>query len=171
MYKHIPHHRYKITLEFLQKHLPAPARILDLGVTNPFTEVMLKAGYEVVNTGGEDLDFDFEAVKKDGFDALTAFEIIEHLVSPLPVLHAAAPKKLFATIPTDLWFAKAYWSESDPRDRHYHEFEPRQFDMLVEKAKWNIKDTIRWNHPGKAFGIRPLLRRFTPRYYGVYAER
>jgi len=171
MYKRIPHDRYKITLDFLQKHLPAPARILDLGVENPFTEIMREAGYEVVNTGGEDLDFNYDAVTQGGFDALTAFEIIEHLVSPLPLLHAAAPKKLFATIPTDLWFAKAYWSESDPRDRHYHEFEPRQFDMLIEKAKWKTKDTIRWKNPPKSFGLRSMLRYVTPRYYGVYAER
>ena len=57
------------------------------------------------------------------------------------------------------------------RDRHYHESEPRQFDMLVEKAGWHIRDTVRWRNPPKSIGLRSLLRYATPRYYGVFAER
>jgi len=37
-----PIKRYNHTLEFLQNVLPAPATILDLGVRNPFTEIMEK---------------------------------------------------------------------------------------------------------------------------------
>ena len=38
--KKIPSKRYKHTLAFLQKNVPAPATILDLGVRNPFSEIM-----------------------------------------------------------------------------------------------------------------------------------
>ena len=33
---------------------------------------------------------------------------------------------------------KAYKSKTDPLDRHYHEFEPWQFDWLLEKSGWKI---------------------------------
>ena len=56
-------------------------------------------------------------------------------------------------------------------DRHYHEFEDWQLDWLLEKAGFKIVDSIKWAHPVKKFGIRPILRKFTPRYYLVYAER
>ena len=56
-------------------------------------------------------------------------------------------------------------------DRHFHEFEDWQFDWLLEKAGWKIKDSMKWKAVTKQIGIRPLLRRITPRYYMVYAER
>ena len=55
MYKKIPHRRYQLTLDFLQKAVPSPATILDLGVRNPFSEIMEQNGYTVINTEGEDL--------------------------------------------------------------------------------------------------------------------
>ena len=57
------------------------------------------------------------------------------------------------------------------RDRHYHEFEDWQFDWLLEKAGWNIKKRQKWTSPISKIGIRPILRKFTPRYYAVYAEK
>ena len=81
------HHqrRYNLTLRFLQKVLPAPATILDLGVKNPFSEIMEQNGYTVFNTSGEDLDILPEIVKKYNVDAVTAFEIFEHLIAPFNV--------------------------------------------------------------------------------------
>jgi hypothetical protein len=70
-----------------------------------------------------------------------------------------------------LWYKRAYWNEKDPWDRHFHEFEDRQFDMLVEKAGWTIKERQKWISPSYKIGIRPLLRNITPRYYAVVAER
>ncbi|MBT8179158.1 MAG: methyltransferase, partial [Eudoraea sp.] len=61
--------------------------------------------------------------------------------------------------------------EQDPWDRHYHEFEAWQFDWLLDKAGWKIKDSSKWTNPAGKLGFRPLLRLFTPRYYIVYAER
>jgi hypothetical protein len=132
---------------------------------------MKENGYEVTNTLGEDLDLEFQELKNKSVQVVTAFEILEHLVSPLGVLQAAPGNKLLASVPLKLWFAPAYRSKTDKWDRHYHEFETWQFDWLLEKAGWDIKDRMMWNHPVRKIGIRPLLRLFTPRYYLVYAER
>lgn len=166
-----PHKRYKETLEFLRKHASAPTTVLDLGVRNPFVDYMEKEGYEVSNTSGEDLDLDTSAVRKSDAEMVTAFEICEHLLSPLPLLSDIKAKKLVASIPLRLWFSPAYRSKTDPWDRHYHEFEDWQFDWLLEKSGWEIKARKKWTHPVKRLGFRPLLRWFTPRYYMVYAER
>jgi hypothetical protein len=171
MYAKIPSKRYKHTLEFLQAVLPAPATILDLGVRNPFSEIMEQNGYTVINTLGEDLDELPEIVRKYTVDAVTAFEIFEHLLSPYEVLKAIETKKIIATIPLNLWFAKAYRSKTDMRDRHYHEFEDWQFNWLIEKTGWTIKKTQKWTSPVNKIGIRPILRMFTPRYYAIYAEK
>ncbi|MBR9854544.1 MAG: class I SAM-dependent methyltransferase [Algicola sp.] len=166
-----PNKRYKHTLEFLQKHITTSESILDLGVDNPFSEIMRTNGFHVENTKGEDLDVDFSRVVQSDADVVTAFEIFEHLVAPFNVLREIKAKKLIASIPMRLWFSPAYRSKTDPWDRHYHEFEDWQFDWLLEKSGWHIKDSAKWTNPTKKFGIRPILRYFTDRYYIVYAER
>ncbi|WP_117879296.1 methyltransferase domain-containing protein [Aureibaculum luteum] len=171
MYNQLPSKRYAHTIEFLLKVLPSPATILDLGIRNPFSEIMEKHGYTVINTNGEDLDLLPEIVKEHKVDAVTAFEIFEHLLAPFNVLSAIESPKLIATIPLNLWFAKAYQSKTDKWDRHYHEFEDWQFDWLLEKSNWNIKETEKWTSPINQIGFRPILRKYTPRYYAVYAEK
>lgn len=166
-----PNKRYKHTLDFLESVVPSPATILDLGVENPFSKIMVENGYSVQNTTGEDLDLHTDAVKTANVDVVTAFEIFEHLVSPFNVLKDIKARKLVATVPLRLWFAPAYQSKTDKWDRHYHEFEDWQFDWLLEKAGWEIKKRKKWTNPVKKVGIRPLLRNFTPRYYAVYAVR
>ncbi|MDC8005628.1 methyltransferase [Aureisphaera galaxeae] len=166
-----PKKRYKHTLRFLKNYVSTDESILDLGVTNPFSEILIKEGFNVTNTKGEDLDLDTEAVQTDTYDVVTAFEIFEHLVSPFNVINDIKAKKLVASVPLKLWFASAYRSKTDERDRHYHEFEDWQFDWLLEKAGWRIKKSEKFTNPVRKVGIRPILRRFTPRYYLVYAER
>jgi len=166
-----PKKRYKHTLEFLNSVAPEGCKILDLGVSNPFSEIMRKSGFKVTNTDGEDLDLDTSAVKIDDYDIVTAFEIFEHMVSPFNILQDIKAKRLVASVPLKLWFAAAYRSNTDEWDRHYHEFEDWQFDWLLEKSGWKIKKREKFTHPVKKVGIRPILRRFTPRYYMVYAER
>lgn len=166
-----PHKRYRLTLEFLKKYISTKEFILDLGVNNPFSEIMRSEGYTVKNTEGEDLDIDFTSVQKSHAQVVTAFEIFEHLVAPYNILKEIKGDKLVASIPMRLWFSSAYRSKTDPWDRHYHEFEDWQFDWLLEKAGWEIKDTMKWTNPTKKIGLRPLLRWFTNRYYIVYAER
>jgi hypothetical protein len=166
-----PVKRYKHTLRFLENTISKKHSILDLGVVNPFSELLKNEGFKVTNTFGEDLDMDTLSVQNNNFDVVTAFEIFEHLVSPFNVLNAIKAKKLVASVPLKLWFASAYKSKTDERDRHYHEFEDWQFDWLLEKAGWRIIKREKFTNPVKKIGFRPILRRFTPRYYLVYAER
>jgi hypothetical protein len=171
MYNITPKKRYSHTIDFLQGVLPAPAAILDLGVRNELSEIMETHGYKVYNTHGEDLDFDFKNVEKYEVDAVTSFEIFEHLIAPFNVLQTIKANKLITTVPLKLWFASAYRSKSDKWDRHFHEFEDWQFDWLLEKSGWNIRKTQKWTSPVNKIGFRPILRKYTPRYYAVYAER
>ena len=166
-----PNKRFKHTLKFLQKHIDTSETILDLGVKNPFSDIMISEGYLVDNTTGEDLDEDHSSIKNSSAKVVTAFEIFEHLLSPYEVLKSIKANKLVISIPLKLWFAPAYRSKTDMWDRHYHEFEDWQLDWLLEKTGWKIKDSQKWTNPIKKIGIRPLLRQFTPRYYIVYAER
>ncbi|RSK42045.1 class I SAM-dependent methyltransferase [Mangrovimonas spongiae] len=166
-----PNKRYKHTLSFLKKHISINESILDLGVENPFSKIMTSEGFKVKNTQGEDLDENTSTIEKSEADVITAFEIFEHLLSPYTVLKSIKANKLVASIPMRLWFASAYRSKTDIRDRHFHEFEDWQFDWLLEKAGWKIIDRKKWTNPTKKIGIRPILRWFTPRYYIVYAER
>ena len=169
--KTFPSKRFRHTLEFLQRHVSTEEPILDLGVENPFSKIMIEQGYSVENTKGEDLDLNFENVRNSEANVVTAFEIFEHLLSPFNVLREVKADKLIASVPLKLWFSPAYKSKTDPWDRHYHEFEDWQFDWLLEKSGWEVKDRRKFTNPVNKIGIRPLLRRFTPRYYIVYAVK
>ena len=169
--KTFPNKRFKYTLEFLKKHIQTSESILDLGVKNPFSDIMISEGYSVANTRGEDLDEDHSSLKTSSSKVVTAFEIFEHLLSPYEILKSVKANKLVISIPLRLWFAPAYRSKTDMWDRHYHEFEDWQLDWLLEKTGWRIKARNKWTNPVKKLGFRPLLRWFTPRYYIVYAER
>jgi hypothetical protein len=172
IYSHKHKKRFDLTLNFIQKLNLKGDRILDIGPANPFSEILKDNGFKVTNTGKtQDLDLDFEIVKSDDFDIVTAFEIFEHMVSPFPLLKSIKANQLIASVPLRLWFSTAYWSNSDPYDCHYHEFEPRQFDLLLKKAGWEIIQSEKWKGFSKMNGIRPILRRFTDRYYIVYAKR
>ncbi|OJX49614.1 MAG: methyltransferase [Flavobacterium sp. 38-13] len=169
--KTFPEKRFKLTLDFLNKHINSSETILDLGVENPFSKIMKQNGFQVINTTGEDLDKDQTALQSQQYTVTTAFEIFEHLLNPYTVLQNIKSDKLFISIPMRLWFSPAYRSKTDMWDRHYHEFEDWQLDWLLEKTGWKILDRQKWTNPVKKFGIRPLLRRFTNRYYIVYAEK
>jgi len=169
--KNFPNKRFKITLDFLKEFVATDEKILDLGITNPFSEILIKEGYSVTNTTGEDLDSDTSVVKTDEFDVVTAFQIFEHMVAPFNVLRDIKANKLVASVPLKLWFASAYKDKKYKDYCHYHEFEDWQFDWLLEKSGWEIKKTIRFTNPVKKIGFRPILRQFTPRHYLVYAER
>ena len=169
--KSYPNKRFKLTLEFLQKHVSTTETIFDLGVPNPFSKIMQENGYNVKNTTGEDLDNDQKALKTEKYDVFTGFEIFEHLLNPYTILENVTCNKVLISIPLRLWFSSAYKSKTDKWDRHYHEFEDWQLDWLLEKTGFKIVDSIKFTHPIKKIGLRPLLRWFTPRYYLVFAVR
>lgn len=88
--------RYNNTINFLNKQkINQKNRILDLGIENPFSEIMEKRGFTVFNTGKTDLDLNPEIVKNFDVDVVTAFEILEHLVSPFPLLKKFAWQKTY----------------------------------------------------------------------------
>ncbi|MBC7606670.1 MAG: methyltransferase [Burkholderiales bacterium] len=169
--KTFPNKRFQHTLAFLNKHHNPTETILDLGVENPFSAIMKKEGFSVINTLGEDLDENQTVFKVHKTTVVTAFEIFEHLLNPYCVLKEIQADKLFVSVPLRLWFSAAYRSKTDPWDRHYHEFEDWQLDWLLEKTGWKIIDRKKFTNPVKKIGIRPFLRRFTNRYYIVCAER
>ena len=169
--KTFPNKRFKHTLDFLKKHISTSETVLDLGVENPFSKIMKAEGFSVINTTGEDLDENQSVFQNQNTDVVTAFEIFEHLLNPYTILKEIKSDKLFISIPMRLWFSPAYRSKTDMWDRHYHEFEDWQLDWLLEKTGWKIIDRQKWTNPVKKFGIRPLLRQFTNRYYIVYAEK
>lgn len=164
--------RHSRTINFISAYLDQSQSVLDLGIENELSLMLKDMGYKITNTGGEDLDIENDLDAKYGhFDFVTAFEILEHLLSPFELLRKLPSDKLLATVPLSLWFASAYRSTTDPLDRHYHEFEDWQFDWLLEKAGWKIISTDKWTSPSNKIGIRPVLRHLYPRYYAVYAER
>lgn len=169
--KTYPSKRFNLTLQFLKKHVTTAETILDLGVPNPFSKIMEDNGYTVINTKGEDVDNDQTTLRTENYSVFTAFEIFEHLLNPYTVLQNVKADKVLISIPLRLWFSPAYRSKTDMWDRHYHEFEDWQLDWLLEKAGYTIVDRMKFTHPVKKFGLRPLLRYITPRYYLVYAER
>ncbi|HDP76377.1 MAG TPA: methyltransferase, partial [Bacteroidales bacterium] len=79
--------RFKKTISFFKKVEPNCKHILDLGVQNELSNKFALLGYNVQNTQGEDLDLEPELLKnyKDA-EVITAFEILEHLVSPYVLL-------------------------------------------------------------------------------------
>ncbi|MGV8995036.1 MAG: methyltransferase [Flavobacterium sp.] len=169
--KTFPNRRFKITLDFLQKHVSKKETILDLGVENPFSKIMTEDGFAVQNTAGEDLDTNQDSLKNKKYSVVTAFEIFEHLLNPFTILTEIKAEKLIISVPLRLWFSPAYRSKTDMWDRHYHEFEDWQLDWLLEKTGWKIIAREKFTNPVNKIGFRPLLRKFTPRYYIVAAER
>ena len=172
MYKKTSHKkRYQRTFSFLKTHISKESKTLDLGVENPFSKFLKSKGFKIENTNGEDLDEDLSAVLDTDADVITAFEILEHLLSPYVLLKKIKAKKLLISVPLKLWFSPAYRSSTDLRDRHYHEFEAWQLDWLLEKTGWIIITSDKWTNPTKKIGFRTLFRFFVPRYYIVYAEK
>ena len=172
MYANNSHHkRFQKTIDFLNKYIDQDESILDLGVENPMSELMKAHGYSLENTEGEELDENQTLLVNSKAEVVTAFEILEHLLSPYQVLKSIKAKKLLVSVPLKLWFSSAYRSKTDLRDRHFHEFEDWQFDWLLEKAGWKIVASEKWINLPESFGVRSLFRYFTPRHYIVYAEK
>ena len=50
MYKVFPKKRYDNTLKMLKSVCPPPSVVFDLGIVNPFSEIMKENNYKVYNT-------------------------------------------------------------------------------------------------------------------------
>ena len=166
-----PSKRYKITIDFVQKHISDDENILDLGIENPLSKILKENGYNVSNTNGEDLDTNQSSLKKSNYSVTTAFQIFEHLLNPFQVLSTIKSDKLVCSVPMRLWFSSAYRNRHDERDNHFHEFEEWQFKLLLKKTGWEIIDEKKFTNPVKKIGFRPFLRLFTNRYLIIYAKK
>ena len=94
MYKTLPKKRYQKTLSILKRYAPQGSTILDIGVENPFSIIMKEEGYTVLNTTGQDLDFEAHTLQSFQADFTTALEILEHLVNPLTLLQNIPTNKI-----------------------------------------------------------------------------
>ena len=161
-------------MSFLNRQgLDPDTRILDLGGASDLSQMMGEK-YQVSNTPEEmDLDYEYHGLG-EGFDVVTAFEILEHMTNPFGVLSEIQAPKLLASVPLNLWFEDT-WKGGGGTDKykwHYHEFLPWQFDMLLEKTHWEIVDSLKVPYVGhNKIGIRPFLRRFYDKYYFVSCVR
>ena len=170
-YKYSEKIRFNNTIKFIKKTLPKNSNILDIGVHNRLSERMINEGYNIANTNGDDLDLFPINHKTENFDAITAFEILEHLLSPFELLRSIKSKKLYASVPLNLWYSKAYRHPNDERAWHFHEFEDWQFDWLLKKSGWKVIRREKWVNPSFIPGIRTILRNITKRYYVIEAIR
>lgn len=163
--------RFQRTHKMLSRFVSTDEIILDLGTPNKLSSFLKGRNYKIESAFGFDFDLEPDKLNEYNYEVLTAFEVLEHLVSPFPLLKNTKATKLLATVPLKLWFAKAHRNIQDPYDQHFHEFESWQLDMLLEKAGWQILHREKWIAPTGFLGIRPLLRKVTPRFYAIYAER
>ncbi len=169
--EHTKNRRIEKTFKFLSQTLPLGSKILDLGTPNDLSNFLIEKGYQVDSAHGKDFDLNPSIIAKPGYDAVTIFEVLEHLINPMGILQHIECDRLFASVPLDLWFAKAYRNKSDEYDQHFHEFEDWQFDWLLKKSGWKIERSEKWKSPVKKIGFRPILRLLTDRYYIVEAKR
>lgn len=163
--------RHEKSIKFLKKHIIEGTKILDLGEINNLSKKMTDEGYIVTNTQGENLDVEYHKYLNTDAELITAFEIFEHMLAPFNFLNDIKSKKMIASVPLNLWFAKSYWNESYEWGRHYHEFEKRQFDLLLIRTGWKVLDSEKWIDPVFKIGIKPFLRLMYPRTYIVYCEK
>lgn len=160
--------RFKRTVEFMEKHQDKSTVIMDLGVDNKLAETLRSKGYLIENSGEKDLDINYSFPDSEVF---TAFEIFEHLFAPFNFLENNSGT-LIASVPLKVWFSSAYWNNNDKRDCHYHEFEVKQFNHLLDRTGWKIEVSEVWTTPDKLrLGWRPLLRFIWPSYYIVKATK
>ena len=92
--KNFPYKRYRITTDFINKHIDKSELILDLGIKNPLSEALKEDGFQIINTNGEDLDIDQSLILETKATVVTAFQIFEHLLNPFQILNSIKAKKL-----------------------------------------------------------------------------
>lgn len=171
--------RFFVTSQFLQKVINKDCNILDIGSENEMSLYLKKEGFNITNTSHE-IDFDYfegSFFKNSNYEVVTAFEVLEHLFSPLLLLENLPANKLVLTVPLRMWFAKSYMhipikDGGHVAYGHYHEFEEEQLHMLLDKAGWKILYSEKWKSAPKIpLGFRLMLRYFFNRYYAVYCEK
>ena len=167
--------RFRKTLRLLDEKYPSgmgdDLLLYDLGCRTEMSRLMAKKYFVLNNITDIDFDVDQDEITElsDDTQVTTSFEVFEHLLNPYAVLKAIKSEELLCSVPLRVWFSRAYW-RSDKRDRHFHEFERRQFLWLLDATGWDVLDSGVW-YIGQGIGIRPFLRLFFPSYFWVHAKR
>jgi SAM-dependent methyltransferase len=151
--------RFAVTLAHVER-LPEP--VLDLGPANALArDFERRDGVRILHTDAHDLDRERLADFRPGpWAAITAFEILEHLMNPLfvldgcraalrgdGVLHLSVPRRH----PHEWLFGKS--------PEHFHEFAPDELRWLLDKAGFEVERFTLANTSEWGLGVRPLLRR------------
>jgi len=94
-----------------------------------------QAHYDRVTISRHELDLDgYELDDSPRADSATAFEIIEHLARPEPMLKSLPAERLFASVPNEA--VVPYSPDTAPfHQRHYTK---EQFDALLQAAGWEV---------------------------------
>ncbi len=164
--------RMQMTLDLIKKYTAPNSKIYDFGHKSIMSEWMEKEGYTVVNNSTEvDLDFNQDEITKlsSEADLTTSFEVFEHLTNLFAVLMAIKSKKMLITVPAKVWFKSAYWGPND-FDHHYHEFEYKQIEKILNKTGWQVKEHGFWK-VSFGWGLYSLLRKIWPSYIWIYVEK
>lgn len=160
-----------IRLLFDRLVLRRTMRMLDCGPDNELRHRIANVlgcrdRYQVDGTGCQDLDDWTLPVSMAGlYDAVFAFDILEHVFSPLLLLQNAKRAckpggQIFVSTPRRPSFLRF--------DGHFHEFDDYRWQALVDRAGLRIVGETRfrirrgWRH---SIGLRPLIRHFTERVY------
>lgn len=162
--------RHSQTLEIVQSIIPPGEMILDLGPRNLLAAKM-KVNNPVQNTSFDldepEAEKSFQLCKKTYVFA-TAFEILEHLVEPARILRVLPCKYLLASVPIPDLFKQPYWNDSDPRDRHFHEFSFGQFDWLLEHCGYAILKRWKLRSYSTVWG---MLLNWRTKFYVTLSEK
>ena len=125
MYKNnYPHKRYRITLDFLKKHVNSNEEILDLGVANPFSEILKNNNYKVKFVKSP-IAYP-ELINK----TTTDFAYLDNDL----YLIARGQLLIYNSLTYSFKPFGSVRSITENAVGHYHEFEDWQFDWLLEKS-------------------------------------
>jgi hypothetical protein len=157
--------RWNKTLDRLELYLPSRSRCLDLGPENPLGGMIARAcDCRVENTAWVDLDLPYWHRNFHGpYDAVFAFEVLEHLFNPLGALLQAKSLlsehgSIYVTHPRRPSFLSTRG--------HFHELDAFRWEELVKRAGLRIVREETFRHVPTWFtGVRPLLRWAVGRVY------
>lgn len=145
--------------EWAARGLPAGSRILDVACGVGYgAQLLARAGHTVVafDRSAQAIEYakehyahpnvtyrcapvdDIAGYVPGSFDAATAFEIVEHLADPLPMLQAlrSVTSRLLTSVPNEKHFPYRNYKF---HHRHYTEF---QFRALLTRAGFAVEDVL-----------------------------
>ena len=86
-----------------------------------------------------DLDKDLPSIRGSNFDITTAFDVLEHLESPLKLLRWVPTEELAITLPNAVSSINR-WMESK-NNYHLYSFTAHTARSLLERAGYNVEQT------------------------------